>query len=199
LNKRLPYTNDEWDRCTPSDKKEKHSAFPACQDKKLKGHSDHLTWRRTPAKKVVVKQEEGSNPESNPDHTFSHNPYSTPPRLPSSTVPLFSQSEARASTNCRSRTRLVVNNKRQKLLLCFPVVWSFTLGTKLKPPTAQCFQETRPSFSVSRHPGIPSILTVFATLTTNEIHEQRILYRVPFSFAPVAARRTLKILRLNVC
>jgi hypothetical protein len=29
----LPYTNDEWDRCTPSDKKEKHSAFPAAKTK----------------------------------------------------------------------------------------------------------------------------------------------------------------------
>ena len=156
-----------------------------------------------PSEKVVVKQKKCARP-SNPEsisYVFPHNPYSTPGRLHAS--PARSRCSARAkiktSTDCRSRTRLVVNNQPQKLLLCFPVVWSFTLGTKLKPPTAQCFQETRPSFSVSRHPGIPSILTVFATLTTNEIHEQRILYRVPFSFAPVAARRTLKILRLNVC
>jgi hypothetical protein len=33
LEQTTAYTNDEWDRCTPSDKKEKHSAFPAAKTK----------------------------------------------------------------------------------------------------------------------------------------------------------------------
>jgi len=96
LNRRLPYANDEWDRCTPSDKNEKHSAFPAAKTKNSR-HIPTISLGAAPQRKSSRETEEVCSTLEPRIHIIRFPTQSlqyawAPPRLPS-TVPLFSQSE----------------------------------------------------------------------------------------------------------
>jgi hypothetical protein len=104
-----------------------------------------------PSEKSSRETEEVFDPRTqNPDHTFSHTIPTV--RLHASTPPQHGpvvQPERKSKPQRIAEAELdswsIISP--QKLLLCFLVVWSFTLGTtRLTPFTAQCFQETRLSF-----------------------------------------------------